>query len=232
MDEELIKVYIKIDTASRVIDCNSSVFVRDNADWIQIDEWTEGQDRDKFALAQNNYFNKPLEVKPGIYRYKYVSETNAAEERTTEEIQSDSIEAIKSNKKKEVSQNCQSTIYVGYDVETSKGTKHFSLTIEDQTNLNGAYNAVLQGAEAYPYHADGELCEMYSAEDIKTMSTAAVAFKLYHVTYCNHLNVWINRSETADEIKAIYYGIELPEDLKANFELIIGAQTTENETVS
>lgn len=142
------------------------------------------------------------------------------------------IVAIKNRKKEEVSQYCQNTIFTGFDVETSKGTKHFSLTIEDQTNLNGAYNSVLQGAEAYPYHANGELCQMYSAEDIKTISAAAVAFKLYHVTYCNHLNIWINCSEEAEAIKAIYYGSELPEDLKANFESIIRAGATGNETSS
>ena len=228
MEELYSKHYIRVDTQNRVTFGYSDYF--DYNVVLDTDICINEQGGMQFELF--GVINPDITEEHGVYIFKYLNAVLS--KRTAEEIQADidAIFTIRSSKKEEVSQYCQNTIFSGFDVETSKGTKHFSLTIEDQTNLNGAYNAVLQGTEAYPYHANGELCEMYSAEDIKTMSAAAVAFKLYHVTYCNHLNVWINRSEAAEEIKAIYYGIELPEDLKANFESIIGAGATGNETAS
>lgn len=86
-----------------------------------------------------------------------------------------------------------------------------------------AYNAIQLGATSYPYHSDGELCTIFSAEDIIKISEAAIAFKLYHVTYCNHLNIWINRSGSVSEVENIFYGIALPEDLQSNFEQIMNS---------
>ena len=73
----------------------------------------------------------------------------------------------------------------------------------------------------YPYHADGELCELYSANNIKLISNAFVQHKLYHLTYCNHLMSWIKRCNKMKELKSIYYGIELPDDLKENMKKIL-----------
>lgn len=117
----------------------------------------------------------------------------------------------------EISAACNATILAGVDVELSDGTTgHFSLQETDQINLTTAYNAVQMGAAGYPYHADGEICKLYSAEDIVTIGDAATAFKLYHLTYCNHMMAWARRAETAEELATIVYGVDLPEDLAAN----------------
>lgn len=134
------------------------------------------------------------------------------------------LERAQQSKFAEVSRVCQSTIYSGTDITTSKGTQHYSLTLEDQTNISYAKNAIQNGATEFPYHADGELCTMYSATDINTIADKATEFKLYHTTYCNHLNIWIKRCTTRDEVAAIYYGIQLPTDLQANFIAIVGEQ--------
>ena len=85
---------------------------------------------------------------------------------------------------------------------------------------------VEQGAPSYPYHADGNLCRLYTADEIKAISAAAMSHKLYHTTYCNHLFSWIDRVETEEELDAIYYGATLPDDLQANMnEVLSGAQT-------
>lgn len=116
----------------------------------------------------------------------------------------------------EISEACQSVIRAGTDVELPDGSvQHFSLKDEDQINLSFALKAVESGATHFPYHADGDICRLYSAEEIMTISTAATAFKLYHTTYCNHLNVWVKRSAD-NELDSIYYGAELPGDLAAN----------------
>lgn len=136
------------------------------------------------------------------------------------------IVSLKTEKRAEMSEQCNAAIIAGVDAETSQGTEHFSLQETDQINLTAALTMVEQGAPSYPYHADGNLCRLYTADEIKAISAAAMAHKLYHTTYCNHLFNWIERSETAEEIEAIYYGAELPEDLQANMtEVLASAQT-------
>ncbi|MCI2000263.1 MAG: hypothetical protein LKJ75_05160 [Clostridia bacterium] len=87
MDDEAIKVYIKVDSNNCITDINSSIFLSNTTDWIQIDEGTG----DKYAHAQNNYFDKPLYEEHGICQYKYVDDSVL--ERTAAEIQID-IDAL------------------------------------------------------------------------------------------------------------------------------------------
>ena len=138
------------------------------------------------------------------------------------------ITSLKAAKKEEISDACHAAIVAGVDVELSDGTTgHFSLEETDQINLTTAYNAVQTGATGYPYHADGDLCKMYSAADIIAISEAATAHKLYHLTYCNHLLAWVKRAETPDELAGITYGADLPEDLAANMaEVLANASAT------
>lgn len=138
------------------------------------------------------------------------------------------IDTLRTAKLAEISDACHAAIVAGVDVALSDGTTgHFSLEETDQINLTTAYNAVQTGATGYPYHADGELCKMYSAADITAISVAATAHKLYQLTYCNHLLAWAKRAETADEMAGITYGADLPEDLAANMaEVLANASTT------
>ena len=109
---------------------------------------------------------------------------------------------------------CHIAITAGCDVVLSDGTvEHFSLEETDQINLNTAYNAVELGAEGYPYHADGQRCKIYPAADIIAINNAAIAHKLYHTTYCNHIFDWVRQVETVEELEAITYGAELPDEL-------------------
>lgn len=135
---------------------------------------------------------------------------------------------IKAVKLAELSKTCNTTIISGCDVTLSDGTTgHISMTNEDQINLTNAYATVQTGATSYPYHLDGALCALYSAEDITLMAKAATMHKLYHTTYYNHLAVWVNRCETADEVSAISYGSELPEDLAESMKKILAAASAE-----
>lgn len=136
------------------------------------------------------------------------------------------IDALKASKHSEMSEACNNAITDGVDVELPSGTEHFSLEETDQINLTAALTMVEQGAPSYPYHADGNLCRLYTADEIKAISAAAMSHKLYHTTYCNHLFNWIERSESIEEVKSIYYGATLPDDLLANMtEILTNAQT-------
>lgn len=120
----------------------------------------------------------------------------------------------------EISAASEAAIKAGMDVETTQGTEHFSLEETDQINLKTATDDVKAGVAFYPYHADGELCRIFTAAEINAIGEASKAHKLYHTTYCNHLFDWIRRADAA-ELAGITYGAELPEDLAAHMQEIL-----------
>ena len=130
------------------------------------------------------------------------------------------LEDKRAAKTAEMSAACNAAITAGMDVETTQGTEHFSLQETDQINLKTATDDVKAGAVFYPYHADGELCRIFTAAEINAIGEASKAHKLYHTTYCNHLFAWIRRA-TAAELAGITYGAELPEDLAASMQALL-----------
>nr|DAI22101.1 MAG TPA: hypothetical protein [Caudoviricetes sp.] len=76
-----IKVFVQLDENNYVTSVNSSIFLTDLTDWIEIDSGTG----DRFAHAQGNYFNKPLVNEEGLHNYKYVAETMTVRETTEDE---------------------------------------------------------------------------------------------------------------------------------------------------
>ena len=132
------------------------------------------------------------------------------------------LDGAKQLKLHEISTACQTTIYAGVDVQDTKGTEHFSLTVEDQANLSALAMAIGTGLTSVPYHANGQLCREFTASEFNNIYTAAKNFVTYNTTLCNHLNVWIRRCDTIDAVSAITYTSTLPDDLLANFNTIMG----------
>ena len=138
--------------------------------------------------------------------------------------QPDPMDGLRAAKEDELSAACNAAIEAGMDVETSQGAEHFELTEVDQINLSTALGAVDAGASGHPYHSTRSLCRMFSADEIRAVSAAAVAHVLYHRTLCNHLLTWARRAETAEELEGIAYTAEgLPEDLAANMAQVLAA---------
>ena len=134
----------------------------------------------------------------------------------------ETLDNVKANKRLEVDSACKTAITDGVDVELPSGTEHFSLQETDQINLTTAYNAVQSGLSSYPYHADGKLCRMFTADEISAISKASIAHKLYHTTLCNHLLTWIRRIESVEELQTIVYSPDvLPSDLADNMVKIL-----------
>ncbi|WNX85748.1 hypothetical protein RWV98_05630 [Agathobaculum sp. NTUH-O15-33] len=131
---------------------------------------------------------------------------------------------LRADKLRELSKACNNTITAGCDVTLIDGTKgHIALTLEDQMNLSTAKSAVDGGATQYPYHIDGQLCGVFAAADIITMAQGAMAHKLYHTTYYNHLAKWVRRCETVAELNVITYGTALPDDLAEHMAGVLGS---------
>ncbi|GHU36663.1 hypothetical protein FACS1894105_07390 [Clostridia bacterium] len=133
------------------------------------------------------------------------------------------LPTAKEAKLTEISAACEAAIFAGVDAETSKGTEHFSLTLNDQTNIG---NLALQAAQGSPvlYHADGELCRLFAPEEFIAIATAATVHKTIHTTRCNHINVWIRRTEDDAKLDKITYSAKLPKDLADNIEKILGEE--------
>ena len=115
---------------------------------------------------------------------------------------SEPIENIISQKKTELSAECEKAIIAGVDV----GDVHYSLTIEDQANIL-AWMAVAQTGKAVPYHCDGQPCRVYTADEFMEVANAAVAYKTHHTTYCNLLMRQVENMTDTDKIKTVQYGI-------------------------
>lgn len=118
---------------------------------------------------------------------------------------------VKQRKIAEMSGACRKAIIAGFDVSLSDGKEHhFSLTVEDQLNLNALFGLLASGAEQVPYHADGETCMYFTADDMQVVIHAATAHKTYHESYFNSLKSYINAKWTAATVDAVYYGVEIP----------------------
>ena len=125
------------------------------------------------------------------------------------------IEFVRTSKLNEMSRICRTTIESGIDLEIRGETKHFSLTTQDQLNLISA-QTMAQTQTLIPYHADGEETDFYTNEEINQIAEAAAAFKVQHTTYYNSLKTYINALETIEEISAITYGVEIPDEYKSD----------------
>ena len=163
-------------------------------------------------------------------REEYIKGIAYNGEYTIEDVPDDRpLDEIRADKLAELSASCNAAITAGMDVETTQGTEHFSLQETDQINLTTALSAVQSGASGYPYHADGQLCRLFTAAEIQAIAAASVRHKLYHTTLCNHLLTWARRAETKEELSVITYASDgMPEDLAANMAAVLAAAAGDN----
>ena len=145
--------------------------------------------------------------------------------------QYESIEAIKTAKLAEISKSCEDYIYAGTDVTLPDNTtKHFTYTLADQSNISEMFTAIMAGATEYPYHADGEICKIYTKEQIVAIYGTLSLFKTEATTYHNSLKAQINAMTDADAILAIKFKeTELTGEYLTNYnEMMASAQTQLN----
>lgn len=93
----------------------------------------------------------------------------------------------------------------------------FSLTIQDQSSLEGLAILVEQGIERIPWHSANkdEPCKYYTNEEIKNLIAQATSFITYHVTYFRDLRRYVNSLETVEAVDAVTYGMDIPEEFQS-----------------
>lgn len=121
-------------------------------------------------------------------------------------------------KLQEIATACQETIYDGADVTLSDGSvKHFSYTLADQSNVSEMVNALVMGATEYPYHADGETCQIYEADDILAIYVALATLKTSAITYHNQLKIYVESLKDAEAVEEVRFGQELTGEYLDNY---------------
>lgn len=135
-------------------------------------------------------------------------------------VDSDSIitlDYLKTQKIKEMSYYCNQAIVNGFDVKLrDEKIHHFSLTVQDQLNLITLSSLAASGVDNIPYHADGELCEFFSVNDIQIIVNAATELKTYHTTYFNSLKLYIQSLSDIDDVSNVIYGVNIPDEYKSD----------------
>ena len=129
---------------------------------------------------------------------------------------SEPIDKVISQKKAELSAECEKAIVAGVDV----GDAHYSLTIEDQANIL-ALTPLAQAGNSVFYHQDGEMCREYSSDEFLAVVNAATVFKTLQTTYCNLLMRQVEAMTDAEEVRAVKYGVtELTGEFAERYEMI------------
>ena len=143
----------------------------------------------------------------------------------------DPTDSIKAEKIAEIKKDCEDYIYAGTSVTYSDGaTEHFTYNLADQSNISEMFTAIMAGATEYPYHADGEICKIYSKEQIVTIYGTLSLFKTEATTYHNSLKAQIKAMTDADAILATKFKeTELTGEYLTNYnEMMASAQTQLN----
>ena len=142
---------------------------------------------------------------------------------------SETLSTIKSTKLAEISKSCEDYIYAGTDVTLPDNTiKHFTYTLADQSNISEMFTAIMAGATEYPYHADGEICKIYTKEQIVTIYGTLSLFKTEATTYHNSLKAQINAMTDVDAISATKFKeTELTGEYLTNYTAMMASAQTQ-----
>ena len=129
---------------------------------------------------------------------------------------SEPTDKVISQKKAELSAECEKAIIAGVDV----GDAHYSLTIEDQANIL-ALTPLAQAGNSVFYHSDSNMCCEYSSDEFLAVVNAATVFKTLQTTYCNLLMRQVEAMTDAEEVRAVKYGVtELTGEFAERYEMI------------
>lgn len=108
-------------------------------------------------------------------------------------------EEVLNNKIGELSSICQYTIESGLNINGL----HYSYTEKDQINLNDIVSTVKLTGLPLGYHADGQNCTEYSAEELINIYVQLAMNKYCQQTYFNQSREYLKSLEESDENKEI-----------------------------
>lgn len=138
------------------------------------------------------------------------------------------LEETQESKIAEMNSIQQQIIQNGVDVILSDGSiEHFTLKDQDQTSLMGLQTKVLVGEGNIPWHTadETEHCKFYSNTDMALITTAAMNYVTWHVTYFRDIRIYIRSLQTKEEVESVFYGMDIPEEYQSEpLKAMIAAQ--------
>ena len=187
-----------------------------------------------YSTTPAGFVNITVEEQEGV---KYVASIEVNQEALDafKATLPDPTDSVKTEKIAEIKKDCEEYIYAGADVTYADNTvEHFTYTLADQSNISEMFTAVMAGATEYPYHADGEICKIYSKEQIVTIYGTLSLFKTEATTYHNSLKAQVNAMTDADAISAIKFKetVLTGEYLMNYTEMMTSAQTQLNAVLA
>lgn len=141
MFDSSYKVYVKMDLNHIITSINSSAFLSDVTDWIEIDEG-EG---DKYHHAQNHYLPAGLTDENGIFNYKLV---DGKPELRTDEEKAPELERIAEAKEiSELKLKLAATDYISAKIAEGAATREeYTEEISERASWRSRINE-LESAE-------------------------------------------------------------------------------------
>lgn len=143
----------------------------------------------------------------------------------------------------EFSKICQQTIENGADIvfdeaDAENATEHFDFTTEDQANINSMFNAVLLGATEYPYHSKGNICKVYTKEQISKIYITMQATVTGQISYYNAMKNYLETEfagkrdeESEAQFRAIQYGDPLTGVYLENYNAMMQVANTQVQAI-
>ncbi len=202
--------------------------------------WNGATAPEGFALAADAQKDVFYSTTPAGFVNITVKEENGAKVVDTIEVNQEALDAfkatlpdptdsIKAEKIAEIKKDCEEYIYAGTSVTYTDGnTEHFTYNLADQSNISEMFTAIMAGATEYPYHADGEICKIYTKEQIVTIYGTLSLFKTEATTYHNSLKAQINAMTDASAISAIKFKeTELTGEYLTNYTAMMASAQTQ-----
>lgn len=201
--------------------------------------WSGATPPECFALATNAQKDVFYSTTPAGFVNITVKEENGVKVVDTIEVNQEAFDAykatlpdptdsIKAEKIAEIKKDCEEYIYAGTSVTYTDGnTEHFTYNLADQSNISEMFTAVMAGATEYPYHADGEICKIYTKEQIVAIYGTLSLFKTEATTYHNSLKAQIDAMTDIDTISAIKFKeTELTGEYLTNYTAMMASAQT------
>ena len=181
-----------------------------------------------YSTTPAGFVNITVEEQEGV---KYVTSIEVNQEALDafKATLPDPTDSVKAEKITEIKKDCEDYIYAGTSVTYSDGaTEHFTYNLADQSNISEMFIAVMAGATEYPYHADGEICKIYTKEQIVTIYGTLSLFKTEATTYHKSLKAQISAMTDVDAISAIKFKeTELTGEYLTNYTAMMASAQTQ-----
>ena len=118
------------------------------------------------------------------------------------------IESVKISKTQDLSIKCSEEIRNGFSINDD----HYSLEIEDQSNIQSLYISALNSNLPLLCHADGKVTREYTKEEVIELYNKMEEIKNKNLLLFNYLKATINESNDAEFINSMEFSEEFLSD--------------------